>query len=59
MFLPQIPTDPEKMRHWMYNLYYEKDEMLARFYQTGVFPHDFYDKEARKPKEVRGKPLLV
>ena len=52
IFAPQIPTETEKMRQWMYNLYYEKEDMLAKYYQTGIFPHDFHNKEASRPKEV-------
>ncbi len=40
------------MRQWMYNLYYEKEDMLAKYYQTGVFPHDFHNKETSRPRQV-------
>ncbi|CAI4225012.1 unnamed protein product [Auanema sp. JU1783] len=29
--------DDEKLRDWMYNVYKEKDEMLANYYATGEF----------------------
>lgn len=37
-----MPQDPEDMKHWMYNLYVEKEKMLERYYQTGQFPYDMY-----------------
>jgi len=46
----EIPTELEKMRDWMYELYYEKDAMLAKYYATGVFPHDFHRKDADPPR---------
>ena len=42
LFLFQLPQDPEDMKHWMYNLYVEKEKMLERYYQTGQFPYDMY-----------------
>ena len=41
-FFFQLPQDPEDMKHWMYNLYVEKEKMLERYYQTGQFPYDMY-----------------
>ncbi|VDM97236.1 unnamed protein product, partial [Onchocerca ochengi] len=28
------------LKHWLYDLYEEKDELLERYYQRGVFPTD-------------------
>ena len=42
LFWFQLPQDPEDMKHWMYNLYVEKEKMLERYYQTGQFPYDMY-----------------
>ncbi|CAI5451984.1 unnamed protein product [Caenorhabditis angaria] len=34
----EVPfEDEEKLRDWMYEVYKEKDEMLARYYETGEF----------------------
>ncbi|XGW01377.1 hypothetical protein V3C99_013935 [Haemonchus contortus] len=34
----EVPfNDEEKLRDWMYSVYKEKDEMLARYYETGEF----------------------
>ncbi|KAK6767115.1 hypothetical protein RB195_026489 [Necator americanus] len=34
----EVPfDDDDKLRDWMYNVYKEKDEMLARYYETGQF----------------------
>ncbi len=38
----QLPRDPEAVKHWMYNLYAEKDRMLETYYSTGRFPYDMY-----------------
>ncbi len=55
-YVLQIPPEPEKMREWMYNLYYEKDEMLAKYYETGVFPYDFHkNDDSYRPREVRAR----
>ena len=42
-----IPEDPEAMRHWMYNLYAEKEKMLEKYYKTGIFPYDMYPSTTR------------
>ena len=31
----QLPADPEGLKKWMYNLYYEKEDLLASFYADG------------------------
>ena len=41
------------MKNWMYQLYYDKDKMLAKYYDTGVFPYDMFDKSATPPKELK------
>ncbi|CAD6193729.1 unnamed protein product [Caenorhabditis auriculariae] len=34
----EVPfEDEEKLRDWMYKVYKEKDDMLARYYETGEF----------------------
>lgn len=48
--IKDVPTEAEELRQWMYNLYIEKERMLEKFYETGVFPHQMYDKNARPPK---------
>lgn len=35
----ELPADPEAMKLWMYNLYYEKEDLLADFYANGSFPN--------------------
>ena len=54
------------MRHWMYNLYAEKDKMLEKFYQSGTFPHDMYPpaststasvQQSREPKMLYHDPM--
>jgi len=37
-----IPHDPEALRHWMYNLYAEKEKMLEDYYRSGIFPHNMF-----------------
>ncbi|VDO41893.1 unnamed protein product [Onchocerca flexuosa] len=32
--------DENMLRHWLYDLYEEKDELLEKYYQRGVFPMD-------------------
>ena len=49
----QVPTEAEELRQWMYNLYIEKEAMLQKFYETGVFPYQMYDKNAAPPKVLR------
>ena len=34
-----LPGDPEALKQWMYNLYYEKEDLLAEFYANGAFPN--------------------
>jgi len=35
----ELPADPEGLKKWMYNLYYEKEDLLANFYADGFFPN--------------------
>lgn len=44
---------------WMVRLYQEKDEMLAKFYETGQFPHDMFNSAALPPQQVRHDPLRL
>lgn len=53
----QIPTDPEALKNWMYELYYDKEKMLSSYYSTGIFPHDMFDKSANPPVELAHDPL--
>lgn len=67
VFLLQIPTDPEQMKHWMYNLYAEKEKMLEEYYRSGVFPHGMFppastskkspDSSERAPRQLHHDPL--
>ncbi len=34
----QLPKESDALKQWMYNLYYEKEEMLTHFYEKGSFP---------------------
>lgn len=62
-----IPTDPEQMKHWMYNLYAEKEKMLEEYYRSGVFPHGMFppastskkspDSSERAPRQLHHDPL--
>ena len=36
--IKDIPTDPEKVKEWMYDKYIQKEAMLETFYKTGHFP---------------------
>lgn len=35
---PQVPTDDEQLKQWVYDRYIEKESMLATYYETGKFP---------------------
>ena len=37
--MDDLPSDPEALKQWMYNLYYEKEDLLAEFYAKGAFPN--------------------
>jgi len=63
-----IPQDPEAMRHWMYNLYAEKEKMLEEYYKTGIFPCNMFppattstatspDASEREPRPLYHDPL--
>lgn len=52
----ELPSNSDGIKQWMYQLYYEKEEMLKEFYQTGKFP---YSKFSRNGEEtVRPRPLV-
>ncbi|KAL0266626.1 UNVERIFIED_CONTAM: hypothetical protein PYX00_009118 [Menopon gallinae] len=38
----EIPLDKEEMTNWLYKIFQEKEEMLEKFYTTGVFPTNEY-----------------
>jgi len=58
-----LPHDTEAMRHWMYNLYAEKDKMLEEYYRTGIFPHDMFPpastSKATSPKATDRAPRAL
>eukprot|EP00088_Acartia_fossae_P024322 TRINITY_DN2527_c0_g1_i2.p1 TRINITY_DN2527_c0_g1~~TRINITY_DN2527_c0_g1_i2.p1 ORF type:complete len:187 (-),score=32.13 TRINITY_DN2527_c0_g1_i2:696-1256(-) len=37
-----IPTNSEDLFKWMVKIYEEKEEMLAEYYKTGVYPYKMY-----------------
>ena len=46
------------MRQWMYNLYREKDQLLAEYYRTGAFPYRGEGQpDGQPPLEVRHDPM--
>ena len=51
------------MRHWMYNLYAEKDKMLEEYYRTGIFPHEMFPpastSKANSPKVTDRVPRAL
>lgn len=44
------------MKQWMYQLYFDKEEMLKTFYETKKFPHTMFDRKAGPPKEMMHEP---
>ena len=53
LFLLQLPSEPAQLRHWMYNLYAEKDALLEEFYRTGRFPYTRHGPGGNAPLELR------
>ena len=56
----QLPATSEGIKEWMYKLYYEKEEMLEEFEQTGVFPHHKFAKNGEateKPRHLVHDPV--
>lgn len=53
LLLLQIPSDVSAFREWMYNLYLEKDKMLAEYYRTGRFPYKMYNPKALPPNQLQ------
>jgi len=45
----QLPTTTKELSSWMVSLYQDKEAMLAKYYETGKFPHDMFDKNAQAP----------
>ena len=41
----------------MVKLYTEKEEMLDKYYKTGVFSHDLFDKDAQPSKIIEQDPF--
>lgn len=37
--IPEIPESEDDMSKWLYNIFLEKDQILATFSKTGVFPN--------------------
>ena len=57
LFVLKVPSDPEELKQWMYQLYFDKEEMLQKFYETGEFPYKMFDPQASPPRELIQKPL--
>ena len=54
----QVPTDSEKLRRWIYNVYYEKEKLLDSFYETGTFSKSkVLTKDSDKLLELQFDPL--
>lgn len=51
-----VPSDKEALTQWLYQLYYDKEEMLKTFYETNRFPYDMFDKGAQPPTELQHRP---
>lgn len=45
----QLPQTSDELFKWMVKLYEEKEAMLGRFYETGKFPYNMFDENARPP----------
>ncbi|XP_065343289.1 acyl-CoA:lysophosphatidylglycerol acyltransferase 1-like isoform X2 [Cloeon dipterum] len=41
--IKMIPSDPEGMKQWLYDLFKQKDDILQHFYTTGKFPIEVGD----------------
>jgi len=52
-----LPRTPEDLFSWMVRLYQEKEEMLDKYYKTGVFPYQMFDKNALPPKIIQHDPF--
>jgi lysophosphatidylglycerol acyltransferase 1 len=52
-----LPNTTEELFTWMVKLYTEKEEMLDKYYKTGVFPHDLFDKDAQPSKIIEQDPF--
>ena len=52
-----IPNSSEELFTWMVKLYTEKEEMLDKYYKTGEFPHDLFDKDAQPPEIIQQDPF--
>lgn len=52
-----LPQTSEELFSWMVRLYEEKEELLSKYYETGEFPYDHFDAEARPPKVLNHDPL--
>ena len=52
-----LPNTSEELFTWMVKLYMEKEEMLDKYYKTGEFPHDLFDKDAQPPKIIEQDPF--
>jgi lysophosphatidylglycerol acyltransferase 1 len=40
--IKDLPIDSDGIKHWMYNLYAEKDKMLEYYYENGTFPYNLH-----------------
>eukprot|EP00092_Neocalanus_flemingeri_P037822 GFUD01041172.1.p1 GENE.GFUD01041172.1~~GFUD01041172.1.p1 ORF type:complete len:356 (-),score=125.25 GFUD01041172.1:322-1389(-) len=52
-----LPGTPEELFSWMVKLYQEKEEMLDKYYKTGEFPYQMFDRDALPPKMISHDPL--
>jgi len=48
----QVPSSSSELFDWMVELYQQKEEMLSKYYETGVFPYDMFDKNALPPTVI-------
>jgi len=49
----KLPTTSTELSAWMVNLYQDKEAMLKKYYETGNFPHDMFDKNAQAPTAIK------
>eukprot|EP00092_Neocalanus_flemingeri_P010647 GFUD01011469.1.p1 GENE.GFUD01011469.1~~GFUD01011469.1.p1 ORF type:complete len:353 (+),score=122.85 GFUD01011469.1:77-1135(+) len=52
-----LPDSTEDFFNWMVKLYQEKEEMLDKYYKTGEFPYQMFDRDALPPKVISHDPL--
>ena len=57
--MDDLPSDPEALKQWMYNLYYEKEDLLAQFYATGAFPNGGKPPRPLEHSGIRDTPYMT